>query len=39
MDPSIWLQLETKVRVLIKDLIEPTVRRAAETLLLLPNNC
>ena len=32
MDSSIWLQLETRVRVLIKDLIEPTVRRVSESM-------
>lgn len=31
MDPSIWLQIETKARALIKDLLEPTIRRVSET--------
>jgi len=31
MDPSIWLQVENKARALIKDLLEPTIRRVSET--------
>ena len=31
MDASLWLQIETKVRSLVKELIEPTIRRAVET--------
>lgn len=31
MDPSIWLQVENKARSLIKDLLEPTIRRVSET--------
>ena len=32
MDSTLWLQTENKVRALIKDLLEPTVRRATDTI-------
>jgi hypothetical protein len=31
MDASVWLQIETKVRSLVKDLIEPTVLRVTDS--------
>ena len=31
MDPSVWLQIENKVRILLKDLLEPTIRRVSDT--------
>ncbi|OMJ68755.1 hypothetical protein SteCoe_33696 [Stentor coeruleus] len=30
MDSAVWFQMENKVRILIKDLVEPTVNRVAE---------
>lgn len=37
MDSAVWFQMENKVRILIKDLVEPTIHRVAEATKIIEN--